>query len=77
MKPRLLPLWVVLTGLLAFVLVLAAADSARAGTFNPTLEVTVANRSMEYRLRFHGQTETYKSLGEAYITAGEKAGVKT
>ncbi len=40
-------------------------------------EVTVANRSMEYRVRFHGQTETYKSLGEAYITAGEKAGVKT
>ncbi|MSQ09858.1 MAG: hypothetical protein EXR52_02470 [Dehalococcoidia bacterium] len=31
----------------------------------------------EYEVRFKGVKETYKSLGEAYITAGEKAGVKT
>ncbi len=31
----------------------------------------------EYEIRFGGQTQTLKSLGEAYITAGELAGVKT
>lgn len=47
MKSGLLPLWVLLTGLLAFVLVIAGADTTRAGTFNPTLEVTVANPEPE------------------------------
>jgi hypothetical protein len=40
-------------------------------------EVMLDNRSTEYQVRFKGKTESYKSLGEAYITAGEKAGVKT
>ncbi len=31
----------------------------------------------EYEVRFNNAKEMYKSLGEAYITAGEKAGVKT
>jgi len=35
------------------------------------------DRPLEYRVVFKGQTERYKSLGEAYIVAGEKAGVKT
>jgi len=48
LKPGLLPLWGLLTGLLALVLVLAGADSAHAkGTFNPTLKVTVANPEPE------------------------------
>lgn len=37
-------------------------------------------RGVEYLVRFTGQRETYeatfKSMGEAYITAKEKAGVK-
>lgn len=35
------------------------------------------DKPLAYRLIFNGQTEHYKSLGEAYIVAGEKAGVKT
>lgn len=31
----------------------------------------------QYAVRFKGQTETYKSMGEAYIVAGEKAGTPT
>ena len=40
-------------------------------------EIMVDNRSIEYQVRFKGRTERYKALGEAYITAGELAGVKT
>jgi len=40
-------------------------------------EIMTPNRTMEYHVRFQGQTEVYKNLGEAYITAGQKAGVKT
>jgi hypothetical protein len=31
---------------------------------------------MEYRVQFEGQKEVFKSLGEAYIMAGEKVGTK-
>ena len=31
---------------------------------------------MEYWVNFGGQKEIYKSLGEAYINAGEKVGTK-
>jgi hypothetical protein len=30
----------------------------------------------EYQVRHAGRTETFKSMGEAYITAKEKAGYK-
>ena len=40
-------------------------------------EKPAGSGSMEYEVRFGGKSETYKSLGEAYITAGERAGVKT
>jgi hypothetical protein len=40
------------------------------------VEVPVAGGSgLEYQVRFGGAKETYKSMGEAYITAKEKAGV--
>ncbi len=47
MKPRLLLLGGALTGLLAFVVLLSGADTARAGTFNPTLKVDVADPKPE------------------------------
>jgi len=40
-------------------------------------ELWSPGKAMEYQIRFNGQTETYKSLGEAYIEAGAKAGTKT
>ena len=40
------------------------------------VEVPVTGGSgLEYQVRFGGTSETYKSMGEAYITAKEKAGV--
>jgi hypothetical protein len=33
--------------------------------------------SMAYEVRFKGSTQTYKSLGEAYIEAGRSTGAKT
>ena len=40
-------------------------------------ELWSPGKAMEYQVRFGGRTETYKSLGEAYITAGERTGTKT
>ncbi|HLF72253.1 MAG TPA: hypothetical protein VI759_08900 [Dehalococcoidia bacterium] len=40
-------------------------------------EIYTDGRNMEYKIVFKGKTETYKSLGEAYIEAGERAGTKT
>jgi len=34
-------------------------------------------RLVEYSVRFNGQLETYRNIGEAYIAAGEKTGTKT
>jgi hypothetical protein len=34
-----------------------------------------ASASPEYQVRFKGNVQTYKSMGEAYITAKELAGV--
>ena len=40
------------------------------------VEVPVTGGSgLEYQVRFGAVTETYKSMGEAYIAAKEKAGV--
>ena len=35
-----------------------------------------ADRNVEYEVVFKGQRERFKSMGEAYITAKEKAGVQ-
>lgn len=40
-------------------------------------EVFGDGRNLEYQVKFEGKTETYKSLGEAYIEAGEMVGTKT
>ena len=40
-------------------------------------EVAITGGSSEYEVRFQGKTDKYKSLGEAYIEAGQKAGTKT
>ena len=40
-------------------------------------EVSISGGNTEYEVHFKGKTEKYKSLGEAYITAGERAGTKT
>ncbi len=40
-------------------------------------EVAENNQTPIYQVRVSGQTFEYKSLGEAYIEAGEKAGTKT
>lgn len=40
-------------------------------------EVMPDPRTVEYHVRFQGKTAVYKTLGEAYIDAGEMAGVKT
>ena len=37
----------------------------------------VSNQAMQYTVLFNGQTETFMSLGEAYIEAGLKAGRRT
>jgi len=39
-------------------------------------EITTDARTQVYRVMHNGQTEEYKSLGEAYIEAGEKVGTK-
>jgi hypothetical protein len=39
-------------------------------------EVMTDARTQVYEVRHNGQTDTYKSLGEAYIEAGEKVGTK-
>ena len=36
-----------------------------------------SNQAMQYTVLFNGQTETFMSLGEAYIEAGLKAGRRT
>jgi hypothetical protein len=40
-------------------------------------EVWEGGRLVEYQVRFGGEVETFRNLGEAYIAAGEKAGAKT
>jgi len=40
-------------------------------------ELWSPGRAMEYEVLFQGQKQTYKSLGEAYIEAGEMVGTKT
>jgi hypothetical protein len=40
-------------------------------------ELWSPGKAMEYEVHFNGQVLTYKSLGEAYIEAGEKTGTKT
>ena len=40
-------------------------------------EVAEANQAPVYQVRINGQKHEYKSLGEAYIEAGEKSGTKT
>jgi hypothetical protein len=40
-------------------------------------EVADPNKTPVYQVRISGQTYEYKSLGEAYIEAGEKSGTKT
>jgi hypothetical protein len=32
---------------------------------------------LEYEVRFQGEVQKYKNLGEAYVEAGQKAGAKT
>jgi hypothetical protein len=38
--------------------------------------INPANTTTEYSVRFGSHIETYKTMGEAYITAKEKAGVE-
>jgi len=40
-------------------------------------EIWSNGRLTEYRVRFNGVVEIFPNIGEAYIAAGEKAGVKT
>ncbi len=40
-------------------------------------ELWSPGKAMEYQIKFGSQTVTYKSLGEAYIEAGELTGTKT
>ena len=40
-------------------------------------EVVGSNKITEYQVKMAEKTESYKSLGEAYIEAGEMAGTKT
>jgi hypothetical protein len=41
------------------------------------IEVWTNGRLQEYRVGYAGKVETYSNIGEAYIAAGEKVGVKT
>jgi hypothetical protein len=41
------------------------------------LEVYETGKPPVYEVRHNGEKQEFKSLGEAYIEAGEKAGVKT
>ena len=40
-------------------------------------EVLEEDKQQVYLVRFQGHMEVYRSLGEAYIEAGEKTGTKT
>ena len=40
-------------------------------------EIFGDGRSLEYQVKCNGETQIYKSLGEAYIEAGELVGTKT
>jgi hypothetical protein len=40
-------------------------------------EVFGDGRNLEYKVKHNNRTDTYKSLGEAYIEAGELVGTKT
>jgi hypothetical protein len=51
--------------------------NGKAEIFEVPQQFAGGGQRFEYEVRFKGSKETYKSLGEAYITAGEKAGVKT
>lgn len=41
------------------------------------VEIFESNQAMQYAVVFEGQTESFMSLGEAYIEAGLKAGRRT
>lgn len=41
------------------------------------IEIWTPGKAMEYEVHFKDRTITYKSMGEAYIEAGELAGTKT
>ncbi len=40
-------------------------------------EIFGDGRSLEYQVKHEGKTDVYKSLGEAYIEAGNLVGTKT
>ena len=41
-------------------------------------EIYEANQPLQYSIRFKGeQSQVFMTLGEAYLEAGKKAGVKT
>jgi hypothetical protein len=40
-------------------------------------EVKKADGQWTYEVSFKGKTEQYMAIGEAYVVAGQKAGVKT
>ncbi len=54
MKPRLVLLGTALAALAAFLLVFAATDTTRAGTFNPTIKVAIDNPEPEANSDFTG-----------------------
>jgi hypothetical protein len=56
--------------------VVATVDGPN-GTAKVVEVPTASDKSLEYQVRFKGTSEAFKSMGEAYITAKEKAGVKT
>ena len=41
------------------------------------IEVWAEGRLVEYQVRFNGAVEVCSNIGEAYIEAGNRAGVKT
>ena len=41
------------------------------------IEIWADGRLVEYQVRFDGNIETCSNIGEAYIEAGVKVGVKT
>ena len=41
------------------------------------IEIWANGRLVEYKVDFNGKIETSVNIGDAYIVAGEKAGVKT
>jgi hypothetical protein len=40
-------------------------------------EIWDAGKLVEYEVRYQNKVEKYANIGEAYIEAGEKVGVKT